>query len=228
MKIEHITEKYWRADEPKPKLRKPSRKHQSPHPGQKRGMVGEMGEIEGTDAYRSLEREALMMLKYLHNDYVKSGRVNAFELPRLLTQHMPEINSRQAREFFSTFIDKRMYEESLDEVSMADIKRKFKNVSDKTKNAALATGAAGAIALGSAGLNDMNQEQYERSGQLQQLEQHLDYAEQVDDQRMIDQLEQRIANHKMRLDLGYGEVKGKDMRPIAVVYDKEGIAKKPE
>ena len=43
MKITHITEKskHWRADEPKPKARKPSRKHQQRHPGQSRGLVGE-------------------------------------------------------------------------------------------------------------------------------------------------------------------------------------------
>jgi len=129
MKIQHITEKYWRADEPKPKKRKPSRKHQQRHPGQTRGMVGdsvkynqkpvvEMGDVEGTDAYKSLEREAFMMLKYLHNDYVKSGRVNAFELPKLLRQHMPEISKPQSYTFFSKFIDKKLY---LDEGDVVDI-----------------------------------------------------------------------------------------------------------
>ena len=38
---------------------------------------------------------------------------------------------------------------------------------------------------------------------------------------MIDQLEQRIENHKARLDLGKGEVMGKDGMPIDVKYDKD-------
>ena len=130
MKIQHITEKHWRADEPKPKKRKPSRKHQQRHPGQTRGMVGdsvkynqkpvvEMGDVEGTDAYKSLEREALMVLKYLHNDYVKSGRMNAFELPELLRKHMPEISKPQSYTFFSKFIDKKLYLDEGDVVDMS-------------------------------------------------------------------------------------------------------------
>jgi len=41
MKIQHITEKYWEANSKKPKLTKPNPGHQSPHPGQSRGFVGE-------------------------------------------------------------------------------------------------------------------------------------------------------------------------------------------
>lgn len=69
--------------------------------------------------------------------------------------------------------------------------------------------------------NNMAQKAYDASPQLQKLTAYLEVAKQHNDQRMIDQLEQRIGNHKMRLSLGKGDVMGKDGRPIDVVYDKE-------
>ena len=48
MKFTDITEKkstYWRTSEKKPKLSKPSKKHQQRHPGQSRGMVGDSVEF---------------------------------------------------------------------------------------------------------------------------------------------------------------------------------------
>ena len=49
MKLTDITEKkstYWRTSEKKPKLSKPSKKHQQRHPGQSRGMVGDSVEFD--------------------------------------------------------------------------------------------------------------------------------------------------------------------------------------
>ena len=48
MRFTDITEKkstYWRTSEKKPKLSKPSKKHQQRHPGQSRGMVGDSVEF---------------------------------------------------------------------------------------------------------------------------------------------------------------------------------------
>jgi hypothetical protein len=69
--------------------------------------------------------------------------------------------------------------------------------------------------------NNMAQQAYEASPQLQKLTAYLEVAKEHNDQRMIDQLEQRIENHKLRIDMGKGEVMGKDGRPVDVVYDKE-------
>lgn len=50
MKINQISEKYWKANSKKPKLNKPHTGHESPHPGQSRGFVGEGGVPEGADS----------------------------------------------------------------------------------------------------------------------------------------------------------------------------------
>jgi hypothetical protein len=81
--------------------------------------------------------------------------------------------------------------------------------------------AAIAIIAGLWGVNNnLAQQAYESSPQLQKLTAYLEVAKEHSDQRMIDQLEQRIENHKLRLDLGKGEVMGKDGKPVDVVYDK--------
>lgn len=69
--------------------------------------------------------------------------------------------------------------------------------------------------------NNLAQDAYQASPQLQKLTAYLEVAKEHDDQRMIDQLESRIENHKARLDIGKGDVMGKDGSPIDVVYDKE-------
>ena len=69
--------------------------------------------------------------------------------------------------------------------------------------------------------NHMAQQAYDASPQLQKLTAYLEVAKQHNDQRMIDQLEQRIENHKTRIDIGKGEVMGKDGRPVDVKYDKD-------
>lgn len=67
----------------------------------------------------------------------------------------------------------------------------------------------------------MTEKAYDNSEQLRKLTAHLQTAVKKEDERMIDQLTARIKNHKTRLDLGKGDVMGKDGRPIDVVYDKE-------
>ena len=67
------------------------------------------------------DKETIMkVLPRLHDDYVKSGRYNAFELPSILRQMYPELGKREASsytaEFFKTFEESA---ESIDEVAGA-------------------------------------------------------------------------------------------------------------
>ena len=81
--------------------------------------------------------------------------------------------------------------------------------------------AAIALIAGLWGVNNhFAQQAYDASPQLQKLTAYLEVAKDHNDQRMIDQLEQRIENHKARIDIGKGEVMGKDGKPADVVYDK--------
>lgn len=82
--------------------------------------------------------------------------------------------------------------------------------------------SAVALIAGLWGVNGhLAQKAYDASPQLQKLTAYLEVAKQHNDQRMIDQLEQRIENHKARIDLGKGEVLDKDGNPVKVVYDKQ-------
>ena len=82
--------------------------------------------------------------------------------------------------------------------------------------------AAVALIAGLWGVNNqMAQQAYDASPQLQKLTAYLEVAKEHNDQRMIKQLEQRIENHKARIDIGKGEVMGKDGKPADVVYDKK-------
>ena len=68
---------------------------------------------------------------------------------------------------------------------------------------------------------NLAQDAYDASPQLQKLTAYLEVAKEHNDERMIKQLEKRIGDHKMRLDIGKGDVMGADGNPIDVVYDKE-------
>ena len=82
--------------------------------------------------------------------------------------------------------------------------------------------ASVALIAGLWSVNDhVAQKAYDASPQLQKLTAYLEVAKDHNDQRMIDQLEQRIGNHKTRIDIGKGEVMGNDGRPVDVKYDKE-------
>lgn len=82
--------------------------------------------------------------------------------------------------------------------------------------------AAVALIAGLWGVNNhMAQKAYDASPQLQKLTAYLEVAKEHNDQRMIDQLESRIEAHKFRIDMGKGEVMGKDGMPVDVKYDKE-------
>lgn len=83
---------------------------------------------------------------------------------------------------------------------------------------ALLTGAALIAALW--GINKFDAETvYKHSKQLQQLEQFHTQAVQAGDMKKAKELEQRIINHKTRLELGYGDVKGPTGEPRDVVYE---------
>lgn len=61
--------------------------------------------------------EALKLLKVLHDKYVKSGDYNAFELPILLRQHMPELSKQEVRQYAGEFFDS-FKSESINEIKM--------------------------------------------------------------------------------------------------------------
>ena len=61
--------------------------------------------------------EALKLLKVLHTKYVKSGKYNAFELPVLLRQHMPELSKQEVRQYAGEFFDN-FKAESVNEIKM--------------------------------------------------------------------------------------------------------------
>jgi hypothetical protein len=64
--------------------------------------------------------------------------------------------------------------------------------------------------------NNLANDAYNNSPQLQQLIKLHQDAEARNDMAKVKELEQRIQNHKTRLDLGYGEVMGSDGRPKPV------------
>ena len=44
-------------------------------------------------------------LSFLHNEYVKTGKMNAYELPTFLAQQMPELSRQEVRIQFMHFLD---------------------------------------------------------------------------------------------------------------------------
>ena len=258
-----------------------------------------MDESVGESVSDMDKKSYLELLPRLHDEYVKSGKYNAFELPGILRQVAPELDKREAAEivgeFFRTFsegvnedvtydeelvkmlakfedecahyygyygdtdmitIDKLLKagkaEEAAEEMAgaMSDSSggsKDFDNIyyfakdqvedylhsinenrglRNKVGAAALTT----MLGLGGLGAldNKLDKQAYSASKQLPQLELYLDKAEEQNDQRMIKQLKQRINNHKMRLELGKGDVLGRNGQPIEVVYDKEQQATLPE
>ena len=69
------------------------------------------------------EEQIMKILPRLHDDYVKSGRYNAFELPSILRQMYPELGKRQASsyvaDFFSTFSESTIHESNKGEGEVA-------------------------------------------------------------------------------------------------------------
>lgn len=63
------------------------------------------------------EQEVMQMLKYLHNEYVKSGKNNVFDLTSILRQQMPELDRAKIREYFAKFLDSGLYKEGVEEDS---------------------------------------------------------------------------------------------------------------
>ena len=59
--------------------------------------------------------ELELAMQQLHKEYVKSGRVNAFELPSLLRQMFPEISKPKAREVGAKFL--KSFSEAVDQGS---------------------------------------------------------------------------------------------------------------
>ncbi len=63
------------------------------------------------------QEQIMKILPRLHDEYVKSGRYNAFELPSILRQMYPELGKRQASSYVADFF--KTFEEDLDEVAGA-------------------------------------------------------------------------------------------------------------
>jgi len=72
---------------------------------------------ENIDEDSSEEKEVMQMLKYLHNEYVKSGKNNVFDLTSILRQQMPELDRAKTREYFAKFLDSGLYKEGVEEDS---------------------------------------------------------------------------------------------------------------
>ena len=255
---------------------------------------------EGQPVNPGKKEEAMKMLKILHKQYVRTGQINAFELPVLLRQHMPELSKPEIRQITGEFFDNfKAYEESQqfnemydkDLISMlarfeddcnefgyygdTDVvtinnliqqdkledaaeemagamsdqdggSDRFDYVYDLAKDrledyayemseakgdirkAAMGVGLAGMLGLGIGAVDKkLDQQAYSASEQLPKLELYLDHAKQQGDQRMVKQLQDRLRNHKFRLEMGKGDVVGSNGQPIEVVYDKEGKAQGP-
>jgi len=73
--------------------------------------------------------------------------------------------------------------------------------------------------------NHMANQAYEASPQLQKLTQFYQQAEAHHDVAKMKELERRIEDHKARLDLGYGDVMGKDGKPKEIVPEMADILK---
>jgi hypothetical protein len=125
-----------------------------------------------------------------------------------------------------------------------NVKAKVEGIGDKTNNGhapgnnimsaeeetdeGLGTKILGGAALIAAlwGVNNhLANQAYEASPQLQKLTQFYQQAEEQHDTAKIKELERRIEDHKARLDLGYGDVMGKDGRPKEVVPEMADILK---
>ena len=89
---------------------------------------GEIRDNTWADELKSKEPEApkqpapskeqiMKILPRLHDDYVKSGRYNAFELGGILKQMYPELNKREAGSYVADFF--KTFEEDIDEVAGA-------------------------------------------------------------------------------------------------------------
>jgi len=73
--------------------------------------------------------------------------------------------------------------------------------------------------------NHLANQAYEASPQLQKLTQFYKDAESRHDVAKMKELEQRIENHKARLDLGHGDVMDKTGNPKEIVPEMADILK---
>jgi len=121
-----------------------------------------------------------------------------------------------------------------------NVKAKVEGIGDKTDNGHApgnnilpAEEGLGSKLLGGAAIiaalwgvnNHMANQAYEASPQLQKLTQYYQQAEAHHDVAKMKELERRIEDHKTRLDLGYGDVMGKDGKPKEVVPEMADILK---
>ena len=121
-----------------------------------------------------------------------------------------------------------------------NVKQKMEGIGDVTQNGHApgnnimgAEEGIGSKILGGAALiaamwgvnNHLANQAYEASPQLQKLTQFYQQAEAHHDVAKMKELERRIENHKARLDLGHGDVMGKDGMPKEIVPEMADILK---
>lgn len=91
MKINQISEKYWKANSKKPKMKKPHAGHESPHPGQSRGFVGE-GDV--VDMSTPMTAEFMNWLKTKKELVVSDVVNNRVKLRKLRLQYEQETGDK--------------------------------------------------------------------------------------------------------------------------------------
>ncbi|SVC74224.1 uncharacterized protein METZ01_LOCUS327078 [marine metagenome] len=182
-----------RASDPKPKKIKPNKGNESPHPMRNK-FVGEEARL--VSSKHDLINH---VLKQLGDEMMDDDKL--LKLVSALTGH--KMNKRG----------------DIGQWMLEPIEEDSNTLEEVKRWQAIA--AAVAILAGLWGVNNkLAQTAYDNSPQLQELIQlHQKYentpGEQAED--YVDQLEDRIRNHKTRLDIGKGEVMGSDGRPIDVI-----------
>jgi hypothetical protein len=95
------------------------------------------------------KEEIMKILPRLHDDYVKSGRYNAFELGGILKQMYPELNKREAGSYVADFLSN--FKESADLRKLAGLEENTKD--EQLPNCELCKGK-GCDACGNTGADD--------------------------------------------------------------------------
>ena len=233
--IEGKKPKHAKASDPVAKKIKPNKGHESPHP-LKGKLVGEADEPKDVSARAKLDHSLRAQGHKVVPDKkkdLKKGKVKhkgkLAEGPLVVTRDSDLNNMIDT--FLANWKSKQHTDDEYAELLKAlgyklekDGQRSVitKEDLDEAKGDIRRALAAVAMIATLWGVNkNLAQDAYDASPQLQKLTAYLEVAKEHNDERMIKQLEKRISDHKMRLDLGKGDVMGADGNPIDVVYDKQ-------
>ena len=233
--IEGKKPKHAKASDPVAKKIKPNKGHESPHP-LKGKLVGEADEPKDVSARAKLDHSLRAQGHKVVQDKkkeLKKGKVKhkgKIEEGPLVVTRDSDLNN-MIDTFLASWKSKQHTDDEYAELLKAlgyklekDGQRSVitKEDLDEAKGDIRRALAAVAMIATLWGVNkNLAQDAYDASPQLQKLTAYLEVAKEHNDERMIKQLEKRIGDHKMRLDIGKGDVMGADGNPIDVVYDKE-------